>query len=211
MDTEKDIKELKPDCTNAAAPEAGQNPAGLPSPEIEPEAETAATDIDSQAVAAEPEDRSWVKKVVIFFASQTVSIFGSTVVGYSIIWYITLATSSGMMMTIATLCNFLPQILISPIAGVWADRYSRKLMIIIADSCVAIFTLILAVTFIRGNDAMWLIFFVLALRSLFSGIQAPAVGAILPQLVPQEHLMRVNALNSTITSATTLLSPVVGG
>lgn len=156
-------------------------------------------------------DASWVRKTVIFLASQTVSLFGSSVVGFSIIWHITLETSSGMMMTIGTLCNFLPQIFISLFAGVWADRYNRKLLIMMADGCVAVFTLILAVLYLSGHTDLWLVFFVLAMRSLFAGIQMPAVSAILPQIVPQQRLMRVNALNTTINSMMTLLSPAVGG
>ena len=116
-----------------------------------------------------------------------------------------------MMMTIGTLCNFVPQILISPLAGVWADRYSRKRLIILGDACIAVFTLILALFYLNGYTDMWLIFFILAIRSFFSGIQMPAVSAILPQLVPAKKLLRINALNSTINSAMTLLSPAVGG
>ncbi len=154
---------------------------------------------------------SWVRKTAIFLISQTVSLFGSSVVGFSIVWHITLETSSGMMMTIGTLCNFLPQIAISLFAGVWADRYSRKRLIMLSDACVAIFTLGLALFYLRGNTDLRLVFFVLAMRSLFSGIQAPAVSAILPQIVPKEKLLRVNALNTTVTSVMTLLSPAVGG
>ena len=156
-------------------------------------------------------DRSWIKKIIIFLASQTISLFGSTAIGFAIVWYITLETSSGIMMTIGTLCNFIPQIVISPIAGVWADRYSRKILIILGDACIAGLTLILALFYLSGYTDMWLVFFVLAMRSLFSGIQMPAVSAILPQLVPADKLLRINALNSTINSAMTLLSPAVGG
>ena len=156
-------------------------------------------------------DNSWVKKAALFLTSQTISMFGSQVVGYSIIWYITLETSSGAMMTLATLCNFIPQIIITLFAGVWADRYSRKNLIILGDVFIAVFTVILAVTFIRGYTEMWLLFFIISMRSLFAGIQMPAVNALIPQIVPQEKLMRVNALYTTMHSVTTLLSPAVGG
>ena len=68
----------------------------------------------------------WQRRTVLFLAGQTVSLFGSSLVQYAIIWHITLSTSSGVMMTIATLCGFLPQIAISLFAGVWADRYNRR-------------------------------------------------------------------------------------
>jgi len=154
---------------------------------------------------------AWKKKTILFITSQTLSMFGSAVVSFSIVWHITLETSSGVMMTIATLCVFIPQICVSLPAGVLADRYSRKKLIILGDACVAVTTLALALLYIGGHTDLWLVFLALALRSLFSGIQAPAVGAIIPQIVPEQHLQRVNALNTTINSVSTLISPVVGG
>ncbi len=153
----------------------------------------------------------WKKKTILFIASQTLSMFGSAVVSFAVVWHITLTTSSGVMMTIATLCVFIPQICVSLPAGVLADRCSRKKLIILGDGCVAVTTLALALFYISGYTALWLVFLALALRSLFSGIQSPAVGALIPQIVPEEHLQRVNALNTTINSLSTLVSPVVGG
>lgn len=70
--------------------------------------------------------QNWIKAAGLFFSSQAVSLFGSSLVQYAIIWYITLETESGIMTTLATLFGFLPQVLISLFAGVWADRYSKK-------------------------------------------------------------------------------------
>ena len=68
----------------------------------------------------------WLRRVILFLSGQTVSLFGSALVQYAITWHITLTTQSGVMMTIATLCGFLPQVVISLFAGVWADRYNKK-------------------------------------------------------------------------------------
>lgn len=155
--------------------------------------------------------RDWKKKTTIFLTSQSISLFGSSLVAYAIIWYITLTTSSGVMMTISILTSFLPQILISLFAGVWADRYNRKYIIMGADALVAVSTLILAIFFFMGYKELWLIFAVSAVRSIGSGIQSPSVSAILPQFVPQEKLMRVNGIKASIQSCITLLSPAVGG
>ena len=153
----------------------------------------------------------WVSKVVIFLSSQTISLFGSSIVGYAIIWYITLETSSGSIMTITILCTFLPQVLISLFAGVWADRYSRKKLIIYSDLFISISTLALAAFFMSGMTTLYLIYLASIVRSIGAGIQAPAVGAILPQIVPVEKLTRVNAINGTINSVMLLLAPAVGG
>lgn len=146
-----------------------------------------------------------------FLTSQTISLFGSMLVQYVITWYITLKTQSATMMTISIVCGFLPTFFLSPFAGVWADRYNRKLLIMLSDSAIAIATLILAILFFMGYDAVWLLFVVSAIRALGSGIQTPAVGAFLPQLVPEDQLTKVNATNGTIQSLITLLSPVLSG
>lgn len=116
-----------------------------------------------------------------------------------------------MMLTISTLCGFLPQIFISLFAGVWIDRYDRKKMIMLSDSVIAISTLILAITFLMGHTYTWLLFVALAIRSAGTGIQTPAVNAIIPQIVPQEQLMRINGINSTLSSIMMFLSPVISG
>lgn len=156
-------------------------------------------------------DPDWKKKTTLFLAGQTVSLFGSSLVQFVIIWYITLQTHSGVMMTLATVFGFLPQIVISVFAGVWADRVPRKLLIIWADAGIAFFTLLLIVSFLSGFREIWLLFVISGIRSAGAGIQSPAVNALLPQLVPQNKLMKVNGINTSIQSLTLLLSPAVGG
>ena len=89
----------------------------------------------------------WKSHIARFLSAQTISLLGSSIVQYAIIWYITLTTSSGKMITLSTLCGFLPQILISLFAGVWIDRYSRKGIVMITDCLIASATLILAIFF----------------------------------------------------------------
>ncbi len=153
----------------------------------------------------------WVYKASLFLTGQALSLFGSSIVSYAVVWHITLKTSSAGLMAIAILCNFLPQVFISLFAGVWADRYNRKTIIILSDLFIAAVTLPIAVLLIGGMKSFTAIFALSALRSVGAGLQTPAVSALLPQLVPQEKLMRVNGINSALNSAMMLLSPAVGG
>ena len=155
--------------------------------------------------------KNWQKKTSVFLTSQSISLFGSSLVNFAIIWYITLTTSSGVMVTVSILASFLPQIVISLFSGVWADRYNRKYVIILSDALIAIATLILGILFLVGYRELWLIFIAAAVRSVGAGIQSPAVSAILPQFVPLEKLMRVNGINGSIRSFILLLSPAAGG
>lgn len=153
----------------------------------------------------------WERKTAIFLSSQTFSLFGSSLVQFAIIWYIAKTTNSGIMVTISTICSFLPQLFISLFAGVWADRYNRKLLIVLSDGMIALSTLILAFVFFMGYKGMVLIFLISAIRSLGTGIQTPAVSAFIPQIVPEEKLMRINGINSTIQSLVFLVSPAASG
>ncbi|GAB6180482.1 MFS transporter [Desulfotomaculum defluvii] len=159
----------------------------------------------------EPMLENWKKNTILFLATQAISLFGSSLVSYAITWYITLTTQSGVMMTISIICSFLPTFILSPIAGVWADRYNRKLLIILSDALTAIATLILAIIFYLGHDALWLLFVMSAVRSIGAGIQLPAVGAILPQLVPEDKLTSVNGTNGSIQAVVNLVTPMVSG
>jgi DHA3 family macrolide efflux protein-like MFS transporter len=155
--------------------------------------------------------RSWYKNAALFLASQTVSLFGSSLVQYAIMWYITIETQSGVMMTISIICGFVPMFFLSPIAGVWADRYNRKRLIIISDAMIAVTTLILAILYLFGYGSIWLLFAASALRAVGSGVQTPAVGAILPQIVPDAQLTRINGINGSIQSAIMIVSPMASG
>ncbi|MBP1631282.1 MAG: transporter [Bacteroidetes bacterium] len=154
---------------------------------------------------------NWQRKTTLFLASQSISLFGSSLVQYAILWYITLQTQSGVMMTISIICGFVPTFFLSPFAGVWADRYNRKLLIIFSDSLIAFSTLILAILFLMGYNFIWLLFLMSSIRSIGSGIQNPAVGAFLPQFVPKDKLTKVNGINSSIQAAIMLLSPMLSG
>ncbi|MEK3856284.1 MFS transporter [Cytobacillus sp. FSL H8-0458] len=151
----------------------------------------------------------WLKNIILFLSSQTISLFGSSLVQYAIMWHITLTTESGLMMTLYIICGFIPTFFLSPVAGVWADRYNRKMLIILADGLIAFSTLILAILFLMGYESIWLLFVMAAIRALGTGIQTPAVGAILPQIVPKEKLTKVNGVNGSIQAVIMFVSPMV--
>ncbi len=155
--------------------------------------------------------QGWVKKAALFLIAQNLSLFGSSVVAFAIIWHITLTTSSGVWMMLATLASMLPQVLVSLFGGVLADRYNRKNLIMLADGFIAIATLGLAIAFLLGYTRLELLLIISAVRSLGAGIQTPAVSAIYPQLVPQDKLTKVQGINQTIGSVLLLVAPPAAG
>jgi len=152
----------------------------------------------------------WKRNTAIFMSSQAISLLGSSLVQFAITSYITVQTKSGLYATIGILCAILPMFLLSPFAGVWADKYNRKNLIMIADGCIAACTLIVAIIFMLGYGSIGLLFVALIIRALGSAVQTPCVGALLPDIVPEQHLTRVNGINGTMQALFSLASPVLG-
>ena len=156
----------------------------------------------------------WKRKTLLFLISQCITLFGSMIVQMSIIWYVTLKTSSGGWVAAFTICSYLPQFLISFFAGVWADRYSRKKLIILADGVITVATLVMFLVMpMISLDSILLsaLLAVSIIRSVGAGIQTPAVNAVIPQLVPEEYLMKYNGLNATVQSVVQFAAPAVAG
>ena len=154
------------------------------------------------------------KRTILFLLSQSITLFGSTLVQMAIVWYVTLKTSSGAWVSAFTICSYLPQFLMSFVGGVWADRYSRKKLIIAADAVIAAVTLALffAMPHIaEGSPLLYVILGVSVLRSLAAGIQTPAVNAVLPLLVPETKPMRYNGINATMQSIVQFAAPAAAG
>ncbi|WP_230977310.1 MFS transporter [Georgenia yuyongxinii] len=164
---------------------------------------------DATASSAGTDRPGWRHDVALFLGGQTVSLFGSMLVQYAIMWHLTLETRSGVVMALASVFGFLPQAVLSVFGGVWADRHDRKKLIMTADAVIAASTLGLALLMLSGTSELWLIYATLAIRSAGAGVQTPAVSALLPQIVPTEKLMRVNGVNASIQSAMILLAPAV--
>ncbi len=153
-------------------------------------------------------------KAMLFLASQAVSLLGSSIVQFAIIWYVTLETSSGGWVALLSAAAYIPQFLISFFSGVWADRYPRKRLIIAADGAIAAATLalVLLIPQISRNETIYIALVVISVtRSLGTGIHTPAVNATVSQLVAEEHLMKFNGINATVQSVVQFAAPAIAG
>lgn len=154
------------------------------------------------------------KKALFFLVSQGVTLFGSSIVQFAIVWYVTLKTASGVWVSVLTVAAYVPQFIISFFAGTWADRYPRKRLIILADATISAATLGLAISlpFIKEDTLLLLSLVIISvIRSIGTGIQTPAVNATIPQLVPEDKLMKYNGINATIQSLVQFVAPAVAG
>lgn len=158
--------------------------------------------------------KGWRRNAVLFLVSQSITLFGSTLVQMAVVWYVTLSTSSGAWTAAFSICSYLPQFLISIPGGVWADRSSRKRLIISSDLFTALITLVMIVLMPYLSTEPSLLSGLLlmsVLRSLCAGIQTPAVNAALPQLVPASQLQRFNGINAAFQSFVQFAAPAAAG
>lgn len=149
----------------------------------------------------------WKRNVTLFLTGQLFSMFGSMLVLYVIMWHLTLETKSGFVMTLVVLIGMLPEAIVSIFGGVWADRLNRKRLIILADSSIAVVTVLLAFVMLGGYQELWIILLISGIRSFFAGIQRPAASALIPQLVPPDQLLRVNGIFQGLMAGMMILAP----
>lgn len=158
--------------------------------------------------------QGWKTKTILFLASQGITLFGSSIVQFALVWYITLQSSSGVWVSALTICAFVPQFLVSFVSGALSDRCNKKYLIIASDAVIAAATLVLALLVPRltsDSSVFYALLVVSIVRSAGSGVQIPAVASMIPLLVPAEHLMRFNGLNAALTSLVQFASPFAAG
>jgi DHA3 family macrolide efflux protein-like MFS transporter len=126
-----------------------------------------------------------------------------------IIWWITLETESTLYLALASVLGLAPIVILGPLAGVLADRWNRKLLILAADLFQALTTLALILLFLFDVAAIWQVLVLLTLKGVFQAFHMPSVFAIIPTMVPRERLSRMNGVNYLFTSAVSLAGPVV--
>ncbi len=122
---------------------------------------------------------------------------------------VTELTSSGVAISYLFLVRFLPQFLFSPIAGVIADRYDRRKIMIVADLLRAV--TVLGFLLIRSADHLWLFYLLTAAQFVLSALFVPARSAALANIVEQKDLVTANALDSFTWSTMFALGAFLGG
>jgi len=162
--------------------------------------------VESQA------DRSTFRSYLSFFTGQQVSLLGSSVSQFAIIWWITESAGKAeapLYLAAASFMGFVPMILLTPVAGVFVDRWNRRLLIGLMDFLQALATVVLILLFWFGFASLWLTMGLLAFKGICQAFHAPAVQAIVPLMVPRDKLSRINGVNYFFMGAMTLMGPVV--
>ncbi len=153
---------------------------------------------------------NWKRTFAFIWSGQLISILSSSVVGYAIIFWMSLETGSPEVLALATMSGMLPQALLGLFIGVYIDRWDRKRIMICADGFIALCTLLLAALFYWGVAEVWHIYLLLACRSIGSAFHMPAMQASIPLLAPEEQLTRIAGVNQMISSLANIVGPALG-
>ena len=152
----------------------------------------------------------WKLTFFTFWATQALSLFGSSLASFGLIWWITESTGSATILATISLASLLPGVLFGPLAGVLVDRFSRKKIIIFSDSVSALLALILVALFWTNSIQLWHIYVINIIRALAGTVQFPAMQSSTSLMVPKEKLARISGLNQALQGLMMIATPPLG-
>lgn len=164
--------------------------------------------MDNNASQTVPEN--WAPRFFTIWTGQAFSLFGSSLVQFALVWWLTRETGSATVLATATLVALLPQVILGPFVGALVDRWNRRIIMIVADTSIALATLLLFYLFATGQVQTWHIFAILAVRSLGGAFHGPAMASSTSLMVPNKHLARIAGANQTLQGLLNIFAPPLG-
>lgn len=152
---------------------------------------------------------NWKRTFYTIWAGQAFSQLTSSILQFAMIWYLTDATKSGIMLSLSVMMAFLPQGILGLFTGVYIDRFNRKWIMIWADLFIAAVSLLLVFVAIDGHIPPSAILGVLFCRSVGSAFHEPTLGAMTPQIVPERELTRCSGYTQSLESVCMIISPAI--
>ncbi len=152
----------------------------------------------------------WKLRFWSIFTGQALSLIGSAMTQFVLLWWIADTTDSISALATAGMAALLPQALLAPIGGVFADRYSRRLLMVAADGISAMCMVVLIVLFLTGRIELWHAYVMMAVRGAMQAFQSPAASASTTMLVPKDFLSRAAGLNQILVGLMTVAAAPLG-
>ena len=147
---------------------------------------------------------------MVIFAGQAFSLFGSRLVQFALVWWITETTGLASTLAFASIVAMLPQVLLGPFAGALVDRWNRKTVMMVSDSFIALVVVALAFLYGTGSIRLWHVFLAMFTRSLGGAFQWPTMQATTSLMVDRESLSRVAGMNQSLMGLVAIVAPPLG-
>ena len=151
------------------------------------------------------------KNFNILVLGQVISLFGSSIQRFALSLYLLDLTGSAGIFSAILALSMVPVVLISPIAGMLADRGNKKRLMIGLDSLSALLLLVYVWIVFNGQDHVLVIATVMVLLSTISTIYQPVVNTCVPLIVSRDHLVRAHAIIQQVASLSQFLGPILAG
>ena len=150
-------------------------------------------------------------KFMLLWSGDFVSAIGSGLTSFGLGVHVFQQTGKASLMALVTLLAFLPSLLLSAPAGVMADRYDRRLLMVIGDSLSAVGLIFILVCLFRGEAQVWQICVGVTISSIFTSLLEPAYKATITDLLTPKQYSKANGLVQVAGSAKYLISPILAG
>jgi MFS family permease len=148
----------------------------------------------------------------LFFCGQSISLVGTWMTRLATSWLVYRLTGSTFLLGVIGFAGQIPTFLVAPLAGVWADRWDRRRVLLVTQFLAAIQSLLLAALTLAGHITMWEIATLSVFQGLINAFDMPARQSFLVQMVNgRADLGNAIALNSTMVNAARLLGPALAG
>ncbi len=141
--------------------------------------------------------------------AQVISLFGDWFNAIATVMLVSRYTDSGLAVSALFLARALPPFFAGPFAGVIADRFNRKIVLIASDLLRAL--IVLGFLLIDRPERLWLIYVLTAAQFIVSAFFEPARSAIVPEVVGQNELIAANTLSSVTWSLMLSVGGAMGG
>lgn len=141
---------------------------------------------------------------------QALSLLGSQLVQFALIWHLTVKTGSATVLATASLVGLLPQVILGPLVGTLVDRWNRRWIMLLADSIITLATIALVVLFAMDAAAIWHIYLAMFIRSLAGSFHGNAMNASTSLMVPVENLTRIQGINQMLNGGLDVVSAPMG-
>ena len=151
------------------------------------------------------------KKFLLLWSGELISSIGTGLTSFGLGVYIFQKTGSAANMAMVTLFGFLPTLVLSAPAGVLADRYDRRLLMMIGDGCSALGIVYILICMMTGGASVIQICIGVLISAVFSALLEPAFRATITDLLTKEEYSKASGLVSMAGSARYLFSPVIAG
>lgn len=151
------------------------------------------------------------RNYTLLYLGQFTSFLGTMVTGIALPYQIYTETHSTLMVGLLSLVQLIPLLFTALIGGVFADRYHRRMLLLIAEFTLSLGSLTLAWNAAQSSPHLWLLFITSALMSAFNGLHRPALESIVQQIVAKEDYVNVGALSTLKSSICMIGGPALGG